>query len=171
VKLFSALTRNGISVSIPLNFFRRKTPMNFFKKILSGVEWFGKEIGKGFSALPKIIKLTEDGEKVAKAALPQAIVVLNDSGALATAIVKDSGVFVKGFGDLVAAIETAAAAKALNIADDEAVIVAFKAFVADFNVENVKDIIAAQEQLVEDTKTLDATVLAGLKQLEADAKS
>jgi len=145
--------------------------MNFFKKILSGVEWFGKEIGKGFKALPKIIKLTEDGEKVAKAALPQAIVVLNDSGALATAIVKDSGVFVTGFSALVGAISIAVAAKALNVSADEGVITAFEAFVKDFNATNVQDVIAALDQLVADTRTLDATVLAGLQKLEADAKS
>ncbi len=145
--------------------------MNFFKKVLSGVEWFGKEVGKAFAELPKIIKLTEDGEKVAQNALPEAIVVIGDAGKLATATIKDSGVFISGLSGLVGAISTAIAAKALNVTADEGVVSAFEAFVKDFNVANVQDVITAWDQLVADTQKLDATVVAGLQKLAADAKS
>jgi hypothetical protein len=143
--------------------------MNVFKKILAGIEWFGKEVGKVFAELPKIIRLTQDGEKVAQDALPQAIAVLQDAGALATASVKDSGVFVAAFGALIGAISKAAAEKALNIADDEAVAAAFAVFVKDFNATNVQDVLAAWEKLITDTRTLDSTVLAGLEKLKQDA--
>ena len=144
--------------------------MNFFKKILSGVKWFGKEVGKAFADLPKIIRLTEDGEKVAQDALPQAIAVVKDAGVLATATVKDSGVFLAAFANLAAAITVAIAAKAINVSADEAVVVAFEAFVKDFNAENVQDVLAAIDELVADAQKLDTTVLAGLQKLEADAK-
>lgn len=145
--------------------------MNFFKKILSGVEWFGKEIGKGFAALPKLIKLSKDAEAIGVNVVPETVVVIQDAGKLSTAIVKDSGVFIAGFSALVGAISIAIAAKALNVSADEGVVVAFEAFVKDFNATNVQDVIAALDQLVADTRTLDATVLAGLRKLEADAKS
>ncbi|HEY1800102.1 MAG TPA: hypothetical protein VGG46_04130 [Terriglobales bacterium] len=145
--------------------------MNFFRKIFRGIEWFGKEVGKAFTELPKIIRLTKDGEKVAQNAIPETIAVLKDAGALSTAVVKDSGVFLIAFANLTGAITIAIAAKALNISADAAVVAAFEAFVKDFNAENVQDMIAAIDQLVADTRTLDSTVLAGLKQLEADAKS
>jgi hypothetical protein len=71
----------------------------------------------------------------------------------------------------VGAIAIAVAAKALNVSADTAVVEAFEAFVKDFNAENVQDVITTLDQLVADTRTLDATVLAGLQKLEADAKS
>ncbi len=145
--------------------------MKFFKKILTGVEWFGKEVGKVFSELPKIIKLTKDGESVAQNALPESVAVLQDAGKLATAVVKDSGVFITAFSNLVGVISVAIAAKALDPTADAAVIEAFEAFVKNFNAQNVQDVIAAIDQLVDDTRKLDATVFEGLKKLEADAKS
>ena len=144
--------------------------MNFFKKIFAGVKWFGKEVGKAFTELPKLIKISDDARKVGADVIPETIVVVKDAGVLATAVVKDSGVFLKGFGELSAAISTAIARKALDITADEGVIVAFEAFVKDFNAENVQDVIAAIDQIVSDAQSLDEKVEAGLQKLEADAK-
>ena len=144
--------------------------MNFFKKILSGIEWFGKEVGKVFADLPKLIKLTDDAKNVGVNVVPEAIVVLQDAGKLSTAVVKDSGVFIKGFANLADKISAAIAAKALDPTADVAVVKAFEAFVKDFNATNVQDVIAALDTIVANTQKLDATVVAGLKKLEADAK-
>jgi hypothetical protein len=130
--------------------------MSFFTKILSGVEWFGKEVGKAFTALPKIITLTNDAEKVAADSLPIVISVVED-------------VVLKDLAALVTALGTAYAAKALNISADKSVVSAFETLCKDFSTANYQDFFTAIEKLVLDARTLDATVLADLKKLEADA--
>lgn len=142
---------------------------NIFTKILNGLEWFGKEIGKGLAQLPKIIRLTEDAEQAAQEAIPQVVAVIQDAGELVTATAKDSGIFLKSLAALSASVSSAIAAKALNITADEAVATAFESFVKDFNASNVQDVLAAWDKLATDTKALDATVLAALKKLEQDA--
>lgn len=142
---------------------------NIFTKILHGLEWFGKEIGKGLAQLPKIIRLTEDAEQAAEHAIPLVTAVIVDAGELVTASAKDSGAFLKSFAALSAALSTAIAGRALNISADEAVAVAFENFVKTFNAENVQDVIAALDKLATDTKALDATVLAALEQIRKDA--
>lgn len=142
---------------------------NIFVKIVHGLEWFGKEIGKGFAQLPKIIRLTKDAEAVAQQAIPQVTAVIVDAGELVTASAKDSGVFIKSLSWLATAVSEAVAAKALDITKDKAVIAAFEAFISDFKAENVADVLSALDKLANDTKLLDATVLAGLKKLEQDA--
>lgn len=144
--------------------------MKIFSDIAKGLEWFGKEIGKAFVELPKIIRLTSDAEAAAKEALPQTIAVVQDAGELVTATAKDSGVFLKDLSALAAAITTAAAAKALNVQADEGVAAAFSKFVSDFNAANVQDVLTAFTKLAADTKTLDATVIAALAKLKQDAQ-
>lgn len=143
--------------------------MNIFSKIAAGLEWFGKEIGKGIAQLPKIIRLTEDAEQAAQNAIPEVLAVVTDAGELVKASAKDGGVFLTSLAALSAAVSTAIAAKALNISADEAVAAAFEAFVKDFNAANVQDVITAWDKLATDTKALDATVLAALEQIKKDA--
>lgn len=142
---------------------------NIFQKIAAGLEWFGKEIGKGIAQLPKIIRLTEDAEQAAQNAIPEVLAVITDAGELVKASAKDSGVFLTSLSALSAAVSSAIAAKALNIAADEAVAAAFEAFVKDFNAANVQDVITAWDKLATDTKALDATVLAALEKIKKDA--
>jgi hypothetical protein len=142
---------------------------NIFQKIVSGLEWVGEEIGKGLADLPKVIKLTEDAEEAAKDALPQTLAVITDAGNLVAASAKDSGKFLVSLATLTAAITAAVASKALNVTADTAVVAAFEAFCADFNTANVQDVITAWDKLASDTKTLDSTVVAALKKMEADA--
>jgi hypothetical protein len=142
---------------------------SIWEKILGGLDWFGKEIGKGIEFLPKVIKLAGDAEASAKTILPQVFLVIQDAGALAIATAKDGGVFLTAFASLAASITAAVAAKALNIAEDEAVVAAFESFCAKFNSSDVADIVTAWEKLVADVKTLDEMGMAALKQMEADA--
>jgi hypothetical protein len=142
---------------------------SIWEKILGGLEWFGKEIGKGIAFLPKIIKLADDAETAAKEILPQVFLVIQDAGTLAVATAKDSGVFLTAFATLAASITAAIASKALNITADEAVVGAFENFCTKFNSTDVADIVTAWEKLVADVKALDEMGIAALKQMEADA--
>jgi hypothetical protein len=143
--------------------------MGIENKIVAGLEWFGKEIGEGLKDLPKVIKLTEDAEAAAKNALPETLAVINDAGDLVAASAKDSGKFLVSLATLTAAITAAVASKALNISADTAVVATFEAFCADFNKENVQDVLTAWDKLAADTKKLDSTVVDALKQMEQDA--
>jgi hypothetical protein len=142
---------------------------NIFAKIGHGFTWIGHEIGKLFSALPKLITLTGDAENAGCNALPKVLAVVRDSGALSTATVKDSGAFLAAFATLSAAIAKAIAEKAVNLVDDVAVATAFEQFCTAFKESNVSDIMTAWNQLVVDTKALDDTVVADLQKLEQDA--
>jgi hypothetical protein len=142
---------------------------SIFARIAAGLEWFGKEIGKGLAFLPKIIVLANDAEQSAKEIVPQVLKVIQDAGALAVAVAKDGGVFLTAFAALAAAITVAIASKALSVTADEAVVAAFENFVSKFKSEDVADVITALDTLVSDVKTLDAMGLAALKKMEADA--
>jgi hypothetical protein len=142
--------------------------MNPFEKIINGVEWAGKEIGKGIAAVPKVITLAEDAEDAAKVALPEVLEVVNDAGQLTIASAKDGGKFLVSFAALSASISLALAAKAVNIAADEAVAAAFESFIAEFKEANVADVLTAWHQLVSDTAKLDATVKASIEKIEKD---
>jgi hypothetical protein len=143
--------------------------VNILEKAVAGLEWFGKEIGKGLAALPKIIRLTEDAEQAAQEAIPQVLSVVTDAGELVTASAKDSGVFLSSLAALSSSIAAAVSAKALNISADEAVAGAFENFIKTFNAKNVEDVITAWDKLASDTKALDATVLAALEKIKKDA--
>lgn len=142
---------------------------NVFQKIAAGLEWFGKEIGKGLAFLPKVIVLADDVDADAQVILPQTLTVVEDAGLLAAASAKDSGIFLVKFGALTAAIAAAVAAKALNITADSAVVAAFESFCAEFNAANVQDVLTAWDQLATDVKALDATAIAAIQKLEKDA--
>lgn len=142
---------------------------SIFDKIKNGLEWFGKEIGKGLAFLPKVIVLAQDVEGDAKQILPQVLVVITDAGALAIAVAKDSGVFLTAFAVLAAAITAAVASKALSITADEAVVAAFENFCAKFKSQDVADVVTALDKLVTAVKALDAMGLAALQKLEKDA--
>jgi hypothetical protein len=143
--------------------------MNIFQKIESGLKWFGKEVGQGIAALPRILKLAEDAEQVAQDALPKVMVVVKDAGNLADALAKDGGASMIALSALVAAATLAAAAKGINLAEDAAVIAAFKSFCGDFAPSHWQDVLTAIDVLATDTHDLDSTVIAGIKELEADA--
>jgi hypothetical protein len=143
-------------------------PLHVFAEIGKGFKWLGKEIGKAFVDLPKIICLTEDAEAAASTVLPETIAVVQDAGTLATATMKDSGTFLTALAGLSAAVAKAIADKALNVAEDVAVVTAFQAFCGTFKSANVADMLNAWHQLTTDTKTLDASVIATLKKLETD---
>lgn len=143
-------------------------PLHIFVEIGKGFEWVGEEIGQVFMHLPMILRLTDDAEQAATTALPETITVIEDAGALVTATVKDSGVFLASLAALSAAIAKAGADRALNVAEDLAVVAAFEAFCQSFAATNVADILSTWRKLAEDTKTLDATVVTTLKKLEQD---
>ena len=143
--------------------------MSIFSKIAAGLEWFGKEIGKGLAFLPKVIVLADDVDEDAQVILPQTLTVVEDAGSLAAASAKDGGIFLVKFGALTAAIAAAYASKALNVAADTAVVSAFETFCAEFNVANVQDVLTAWDKLASDVKTLDASAIAALQKLEKDA--
>lgn len=143
--------------------------MSIFTKIAAGLEWFGKEIGRGIVELPKIIKLTEDAEQAAQHALPETIAVIMDASELVAATAKDSGVFLMALGSLTAAITLAVSSRALNVSADMAVAAAFESFCKDFDTKNVQDVLTAWDKLASDTKKLDSTVLAALEQMKKDA--
>src|SRR5580698_3063835 len=142
---------------------------SIYAKIAAGLEWFGKEIGKGLADLPKVIVLAEDVEQDAQEVLPEVITVVQDAGSLVAATAKDSGKFLVSFAALTGAVSLAIANKALNISADTAVVTAFENFCSDFQTENVQDVLTAWHQLASDTAKLDATVVAALKKLKADA--
>ena len=142
---------------------------SIWDKIKNGLGWFGKEIGKGFTFLPKVIVLADDAEEDAKELLPQTLLVVEDAGALVTAGAKDSGKFIVGVSALGAAVSLALANKAVSISADEAVVAAVEAFAADFKKENVQDILNAWHKLATDATALDAMGVAALKKLEKDA--
>ena len=143
-------------------------PLHIFAGIGKGFKWLGEEVGKVFSALPMMLRLTSDVEEAATTVLPETIAVVQDAGELASATVKDSGVFLAALGALSAAITKAVADKALNVAEDMAVAAAFQELCGAFTAANVADMLKAWQKLAEDTKTLDATVIATLKKLEQD---
>ena len=143
-------------------------PMHVFVEIGKGFKWVGHEVGQVFVELPRLLRLTHDVEEAATTVLPETIAVVQDAGALVRATVKDSGVFLGALAGLSAAVTKAMAGKAMNVAADMAVIAAFQEFCHAFDRTNVADILAAWQKLAEDTKTLDASVLATLKKLEED---
>jgi len=144
-------------------------PMSIFVKIAQGLKWFGKEVGKVFSELPKVIRLTTDAEQAATTVLPETIAVIQDAGELVTATAKDSGVFFTAFAGLSMAVASAIDKKALDITADEQVVVAFELFCKAFKRQNVEDILTAWHKLSTDAQTLDATVVATLEKMKKDA--
>jgi hypothetical protein len=148
---------------------KEKIVMSIFQKIVAGLDWVGKEIGKGLAGLPKVIKLTEDAEDAATTALPETIAVIQDAGALVAASAKDSGKFLVSLATLTAAVTVAVGSKALSISADTAVVAAFESFCADFNAANVQDVLTAWDKLATDAKKLDTTVLNVLEKMKADA--
>lgn len=143
--------------------------MNIFDKFIAGLDWFGKKVGEGITALPKVIRLADDAEDAAKEALPEVLTVVNDAGQLVIASAKDGGNFLASFAALSAAISLAVAGKAINIPADEAVAATFETFIAEFKEQNVSDILTAWHQLATDTQKLDATVVASLQKIKKDA--
>jgi hypothetical protein len=144
---------------------------SFWSKIKSFFHGLGMDLGAVFTELPKLITLTEDAENVATNALPEVMTLVQDSGVLVAATVKDGGAFLASFAELSAAIAAAIAAKAVNITADAAVVTAFENFCSLFNEANVSDILAAWAQITTDVKTLDTTMIAALQKMEADAKA
>jgi hypothetical protein len=143
--------------------------MSIFDKIKSGLDWFGKEIGKGLAYLPKVITLVEDVEGDAQQVLPQAIKVVQDAGAVAAAAAKDAGKPLTDLAALVAAVTLALANKAINLSADAGVLAAVEQLGADFNAAQWQDLLTAVDTLGSDVKALDATLLADLQKLETDA--
>jgi hypothetical protein len=144
----------------------------FVTVLENGLKWIGKGITSATEWVPRLLKITKDVEADVPEVLPEVAAVLEDATGLATAAVKDSGVGIVAADNLVVAIENAAAVKGLSIATDEAVGVAFKAFIGAITTSsNYKDVIAAAKKIVVDVDKLTGTATAALKQLEADAKS
>lgn len=143
--------------------------MNIFQKIGSGVVWVAKEIGKGFTSLPKLITLTDDAKAIASDSVQNIVVVLGDVKDLTTASVKDGGLFVQDLAALGSAILTAAKNDGLNVQADAAVAAAFEKLIGDFQTGNVSDILEAWKALVASAQAFDVQILADLKKLEQDA--
>jgi hypothetical protein len=146
-----------------------KRMSNIFVKIGHGIKWVVVKIGDGFKELPRLITLTHDAEQLGSQALPEVLLVLEDVKDLATATVKDGGVFLTGLTALGGALAEAAQAGGVNAEYDAAVLAAVKTLAADFKAQNVADILAAWKALVDSAHSLDQTILADLKKLETDA--
>ncbi|HEX3941372.1 MAG TPA: hypothetical protein VHX11_07820 [Acidobacteriaceae bacterium] len=143
--------------------------MNFLSVFAKPFVWIGKELKKAAEWVPTLIRLVND-VKGDTSLLPQVATVVDDSGDVVRAAVKDSGADILAAEALVAAIATAFAAKALNIAEDEAVATAFEAFIKQVaNSANYADFMTAVKKLVLDYDALGVSVKAALAKLEKDA--
>jgi hypothetical protein len=144
--------------------------MNIFSEIAKGFIWIGKAIADATKWIPRIVTITEDVGQDAEQLIPQATTVLLDVDDLALAAVKDGGAALTSAAALTAAIVAAAESNALNIAEDEAVVTAFEAFIKEVATKSTwSDVITAQQKLVADWDTFGAAAEAALKKLEADA--
>jgi hypothetical protein len=143
--------------------------MNIFSEVVKGLTWVGKELAIVPDWIKKVVTVTNDVEKDAEILLPETVLIIEDVDALVVAAVKDSGSAITSAENLVAAITTAAKADALNISDDEAVLVAFKAFISEVTTSsNYVDVIAAEKKLVVDFDGFKGDAVAALQKLEAD---
>jgi hypothetical protein len=143
--------------------------MNIFSEVVKGLTWVGKELAIVPDWIKKVVTVTNDVEKDAEILLPETVLIIEDVDALVVAAVKDSGSAITSAENLVAAITTAAKADALNISDDEAVLVAFKAFISEVTTSsNYVDVIAAEKKLVVDFDGFKGDAVAALQELEAD---
>ena len=148
---------------------------NKFEQVLQDIAkpfvWLAHEIGRGLKELPKLLTLTQDAESAACECLPKVQIVVEDAGALVAASIKDSGSLVADLTTLGAAIEAAYAAKATNVAADEKVVAVLAKLCADYNQTGWADVMTAWNALVKDVQMLDASVIADLQKLEADARN
>jgi hypothetical protein len=143
--------------------------MNIFSEVVKGLTWVGKELAIVPDWIKRVVTITNDVEKDAETLLPETVLIIEDVDALVVAAVKDSGSAITSAENLVAAITTAAKADALNISDDEAVLVAFKAFISEVTTSsNYVDVIAAEKKLVVDFDGFKGDAVAALQKLEAD---
>jgi hypothetical protein len=115
--------------------------------------------------------VTEDVGKDAQDLIPQAVQIFVDVDNLALAAVEDSGAALSAIAKLIGAVVTAAENKALNIADDEAVVTAVQGVISSvLAVSKEKDLLTAINKLVVDWDTFGAACEAALKKLDADAR-
>jgi len=143
---------------------------NVFSEIVKGFVWLGKEIVNAPAQIKKVLTIAEDVKADAGTLLPEVLTVIDDVDAVALAAVKDGGAALTDADTLVAAIVLAAKSDGINIADDESVVSAFQAFIAQVtNSNNWSDLIAANKKLVADYDVLGASAKAALEQLEAAA--
>lgn len=144
--------------------------MKWLTDVKIGLVWLGKEVKKVVEWVPKVVKLTDDIEQDAQTLFPQALLVFEDVEDLALAAVKDGGHVVSAAQVLGLAIAEAVEAKMLNIADDEAVVAAFKGFVQNaIQHGNWLDVLNALAKLTQDYDQFGATAKAAIAKLEADA--
>jgi hypothetical protein len=142
---------------------------NPFVEIAAGVEWVGKEIAHVAEWVPKVVTIVNDAEADAETLLPQAVKVFEDADRVALAAIKDSGAAIADAEALCAAIVLAAKADGLNIANDEAVIAAFRAFVSQVTSKsNYIDLLSAVKTLVTDYDTFGASAKAAIDKMESD---
>ena len=139
---------------------------NFFKDIGKGI----KDVIVGFpAAITKLITLSKDAEAIASQAANEVIQVSTDVAQLVSAVAKDDGASLKAFEALVADAGSAISAKGLNFTADASIVAAVETFFATINGTNYVDVIAAIAKLINDGKTMTATVIADVKKLETDA--
>ena len=144
--------------------------MNIFGDIVAGFKWIGKALADATKWVPRIVKITEDVGEDAEQLMPQATQVIIDVDTMALAAVKDGGKALTLAAALTGAVITAAENKALSIANDEAVVTAFEAFIQEITTKsNWSDVLVAQQKLVTDWDTFGAAAEAALKKLDADA--
>jgi hypothetical protein len=149
-----------------------ENPVNFFKAIGEGFVWVGKELTKAVNWIPKVVTLVDDVEADTSTILPELAAVVDDAGEVAKAAIADSGSAIADAEALVQAIAAAAADKALNIAEDEAVVAAFKTFITQVTTKtNFSDVLTAAQKLVVDYDKLGASAKAALAKLESDASA
>lgn len=144
--------------------------MNLFADIAKGFTWLGHAIADATKWIPRIVTITDDVGTDAETLIPQATTVLVDVDNLALAAIKDGGAALTSAAALTGAIITAAQADAINIADDEAVVAAFQAFIKEVSTKDTwSDVLTAQQKLVTDWDSFGAAAEAALKKLDADA--
>lgn len=140
-----------------------------FEDVGKGVLWVGKEIGKGFSSIPKLITLTDDAKQIASDAVPKVLDVLDAGKDLANSTAQDGSLFLLDVTALGGAIVAAAGKSGADLVADSAVLAAVEKLVSDFKADNVKDILASWQKILAAVHALNATVESDLKKLESDA--
>jgi len=101
-----------------------------FSEMAKGFVWLGKEMADAPARIKKVLTIAEDVKADAGTLLPEVLTVIDDVDAVALAAVKDGGAALSDADALVAAIVLAAKSDGVNIAEDESVVSAFQAFIA-----------------------------------------
>jgi phage-related protein len=140
--------------------------MNFFTKILHGIEDAGEWVVKAITNLPKLLT---DVHADADTVLPATITIVDDVEQIVVTGGKDAASFLALSKVIWPLILAAVAADFTNLELDAAVISQIQPLVTDG--KSFENIIPLFEKLFGDYETFATTVKAALQQLETDAQN